>query len=252
MLTAEEKAVEEAKVPFEPKTPEQLAAEARLKKMFTRFEELLVKRFEEDHLIEGKTEEGKESFLKKTLKEWQGFFARFKHRTVRKNIPIDVLQESIFRDLVQNGNQATLISDLNLKGGQLEKFVRLRLQQVHEGLLRELRGLKPGEKLSKEMLAKVSDGEVLRYLALKAGKPQRTFAKAAARGKFGGSARTEARVSEELGISLDHQLAEKSRQLGRQVAQKKSTHPWWRKHFWILAGITIGLLALILILNFAL
>ena len=74
------------------KVPEQKAAEDRLKKMLTRFEELIIKRFEEDAGVAKFAKEGQSSFLKKTYEQWRQFFDHFRHRTVKRQIDAEQLQ----------------------------------------------------------------------------------------------------------------------------------------------------------------
>lgn len=201
------------------KTPEQQAATERLFKLFGRFEKALLKRFEEGEQTARPAEEGRFSFLKKTAQAWHDFFSHFAKRTVKRNVPFETVREFVFRGLVRKDSKATVISDLALATGQFEKFVRFRLNASALALADRLNLLEPGDRLSINEL-KEGQGEKLEYLAIKPAESEATYAKAATKGKFLGTAQAEEKVASDLGLQLGAQLKEKEKIL-RNIRSKK-------------------------------
>ncbi len=202
------------------KTPEQQAATERLVKLFSRFEKALLKRFEGGEEMTRQAEEGRFSFLKKTAQGWRDFFSHFAKRTVKRNISMEAVQEFIFRGLVRKDSKTTVISDLALVTGQLEKFARFRLNLSAMNLAERLNLLEPGTKLSASEL-KEGQGEKLEYLAIKSAESEASYAKAATKGKFFGTAQTEEKVANDLGLQLGAQLKEKEKILRNMRSKKK-------------------------------
>ena len=190
------------------KAPEQQAAMERLVRLFTRFENALLRRFEGGEPMARPAEEGRFSFLKKTAEAWRDFFAHFAKRTVKRRVPVEQVQEWTFRGLVKKEAKATVISDLVLANGQLEKFVRFKLAQGAAALAERLALLDPGARLSPEELKQQSAKE-LEYLAIKSAEAEAVFVQAPTKGKFLGTAQMEEKVASDLGLQLGEQLKEK-------------------------------------------
>lgn len=201
------------------KAPEQQAAEGRLVKFFTRFENALLRRFEEGEHLVRHAPEGRFSFLKKTAEGWRDFFAHFAKRTVKRRVPVEQVQEWTFRGLVKKEARATVISDLVLANGQYEKFARFKLAQTAAALAERLALLDPGTRLSQDELKQQASKE-LEYLAIKNGEGEAAFVQAPTKGKFLGSAQMEEKVASDLGLQLGEQLREKQKIL-RKAGQAK-------------------------------
>lgn len=197
--------------------PEQRAAQERLNKLFTHFEKALLRRFEQGEEMAQLAEPGRFSFLKKTADQWRQFFAHFTSRTVKRHVSVNEVQEWIFRGLVQKNAKATVVADLSVSNGQLEKFVRFRLSQAAQSLAERLAQLEPGARLSQSELEKYFSEE-LEYLAIKNAEPDAAWALGPTKGKFFGTAQAEEKVASDLGLQLSAQLREKQkvlRDLGR-------------------------------------
>lgn len=200
--------------------PELKAAEQRLQKLLSQFEKLLLKRFEKGEEFFQTVEKGKFTFFQKTAKQWRAFFSRFLQRTVKRRVPMQQLQESVFRGFVQKQAKGTMISDLMLRSGAMEKFARMKVVQENQQLMRFLSQLKPGTRISAEDLKKFLTGD-LEYLAIKQGEKESGWAKAPQKGKFFESAQTEARVAGNLGLQLGEQLKEKGKVLRDLQGRRK-------------------------------
>lgn len=202
--------------------PEQKAAEERLLKLLTKFEKLLLKRFEGGEEVASPKQEGEASFLRKTVEQWRQFFSRFVARTVLRTVSPEQLAEGLFRGLVQKPSRATVISDLALTNGQVEKFARIPLQTPEQALQVFLQKLEPGAKLSKEELKRLAAGD-LEYLAIKELETEAAFTRAPQKGKFFETAQIEAILSQELGIQLGDQLREKEKLIREAAARKRGS-----------------------------
>lgn len=200
--------------------PEQKAAEDRLLKLLTKFEKLLLKRFEGGEEVAAPKREGEASFLKKTVEQWRQFFSRFVNRTVLRTVSAEQLHEGLFRGLVQRQARSTVISDLALVNGQVEKFARIHLQTPEQQIQAFLQKLEPGSKLSKEELKRLAAGD-LEYLAIKEMEGEIAWARAPQKGKFFETAQTEALISQDLGIQLGDQLREKEKLIREAAARKR-------------------------------
>ena len=219
------------------KMPEPRATEERLIKMLTRFEDLLIKRFEQNVKMTQDATEGQANFLRKTLEQWRGFFENFKHRTVQRTTSLELLEQAVFRDLVQHQGRTTLISDLLLNGGKLEKFIRMRLEMMSAAWVERLAQLAPGAVLSKKTLAELAQDNELQYLVIKEAEGEAAWNQAPTRGLFGGLAKTEEHLSKELGISLKtktiHDQTKRRRGgafgKGEEESGEESAQfvPWW-------------------------
>lgn len=254
-------------VSTKPATPEQKAAQERVLEFFSRFEKTLLKRFEQGADIEQPLLNGRFQFLRKTLKQWQDFFARFVQRTVKRKVAAGEIQEMIFRGLVQRQTKVTVISDFSLTNGQFEKYTRHRLTPEAQNFLAMLTGLQPGQRLSKEELRRFLSGD-LEYLAIRAAEEEAAFAKAPLKGKFLTTAQAEERVAHDLGLQLGAQLKEKEKVLRGLGGRKRGFPgggefdeegpqfiPWWqygpfKKHRtplrWFLFACLVGVVGLIL------
>ena len=228
--------------------PEQRVAEERLQKLFTRFEKALLQRFEQGAEMGKKLQNGHPSFLKKTTDQWREFFSHFTKRTVKRQVPLEQVQELTFRGLVKKEARATVISDMALTNGQIEKFVRFRLSLAAQNLMERLAVLEPGVKLAPADLVEHL-AEELEYLAIKNASPEITWAQAPQQGKFLGRAQTEEKVAQDLGLQMRGQFQEKQKGLnklkgnkkgfgfgssGEEEAQPDSNFvfvPWWQRAF---------------------
>lgn len=194
--------------------PESKAAQERLMQFLTRFEQALLKRFEQGAKLGQEVPNGQWKFFKKTVQQWHDFFARLVKRTVWRRVAAEQVQEWIFRGLVERQAKATVISDWALANGQLEKFVRYKLSPEAQNFLAMLAQAQPGQKLPKEQLRRFLSGE-LEYLAIKSGEEEQLFSQAPTKGKFLTTAQAEEKVAGDLGLQLGAQLQEKEKLLKR-------------------------------------
>lgn len=201
-------------------SPEQQASQERVLKLLTLFEKLLLQRFERGEELTKLLKEGDPSFLEKTAKQWRDFFARFFRRTVKRTVSQEELHSILYRGFVAKDVKGTVISDLNLANGQIEKFARFKLQQRSQELESFLSQLKPGERLTSEQLRRFFAGE-LEYLAIRHGEGEAAWSPAPQKGKFLGSAQAEANVASDLGLQLGEQLKEKEKVFRRLGGGKK-------------------------------
>jgi hypothetical protein len=181
----------------------------KLDRLISAFEKLLVQRFEGGKEIAQYLKEGKAQFAEKSEVQWKQFFESFMHRSVPKKVSFAMIEDFLFRGVVQRGQKGIFIGDMRLTGGRIEKFIRVSLLAE---ILTKLQGVKPGQTVQKGVI-KGEGGEELAYLALAAAK-RREFqtSEKAADGKFM-SERAEQRAAEELGLSADAMLREKARRL---------------------------------------
>lgn len=184
------------------------AAEKRVDEMLSKFEKMVVARFEKGEQIAQQSKDGKAHFNPKTEAEWQQFFAKLGHRTIGKKIPLDLIRQFFMRGVIAKGNKGIFIGDMALNSGRILKFVRF---SIFAEALAKLKAMMPGSEVSKAMLGKLS-GEELMCLALAASRREFARSMLPARGKFAG-ARAEAQAAEALGIPLESQLGKKAKQL---------------------------------------
>ena len=242
-----------------------VAKQAQIDELLSKFEKLIVQRFEHDQEVAKQSKKGEQSFLQKTESQWKAFFARFASRFLRKKVPTKNIQEFLFRGMVAKGAKGVVISDMTLASGRVERFVRFSI--LAEAMAR-LAKLMPGEKFGKDMLK----GEELYYMALAAarGREYKTVPKAT-EGRFMGGV-AEERAAQELGIPIKAHLEQKSeamkkgRRMGAMFAygddKERSPEdqpyrfvPWWHwgnlkrpgKFKMITVAFYIGLLLLSII-----
>lgn len=191
---------------------DQSAATARVDEMLSAFERMVVERFENGKQIAQQSADGQAHFKGKTEAQWKQFFKNFLSRTIAKKAFLNDIKHFLMRGVVAKGAKGVFIGDMMFNSGRVEKFVRF---SILAEALAKFRAMMPGDKVTAEMLAKLT-GEELMYLALAASRGREfAFAQQAARGKFAG-ARAEAQAAEALGIPLDQQLSEKARQLRKK------------------------------------
>jgi hypothetical protein len=188
---------------------DQRAAEARVDKMLSAFEKMVVERFEGGRQIAEESVDGMARYKGKTDAQWKEFFQKFLHRTVAKKTLLKDIKQFFMRGVVAKGGKGVFIGDMAMNSGRVEKFVRF---SILAEALAKMRAMIPGDKVTAQMLGKLT-GEELMYLALAASKGREfAYAQAAARGKFAG-AKAEAQAAEALGIPLKAQLEQKTKQL---------------------------------------
>jgi len=195
-------------------TPEQRAVQEKVERLLSTFERLILERFEEGRQLAKESADGKLKLLTKTEAEWKEFFNRFRDRIIGRKISFEEISEFLFRGLVNRGNRGVIISDLMLKDGRVEKFIRFSaLAEV----LAKLQNLKPGDRFGLETLSRM--GEDFMYLALAAsrGKDIATSPLPTA-GRFV-SGKAEEMAAQELGIPIGGQFAEE-RGLGRMRGRR--------------------------------
>ena len=218
---------------------EQGAATKRVDEMLTKFERLVLERFEKGAEIAKQSADGKPHYGAKSAGDWKSFFKNFLDRTVARKALVDDIKQFFMRGAVAKGAKGIFIGDMQFQNGRVEKFVRFSV--LAEALAR-LQSMLPGSRVTKEMLQKLS-GEELMYLALAASKGREfAYSQEAAKGRFG-LASAEARAAEALGIPLDQQLAKKAKQLkGRKGGRGMAWYdkdaepeelpyrfvPWWQ------------------------
>jgi hypothetical protein len=218
---------------------EQGAATKRVDEMLTKFERLVLERFEKGAEVAKRSADGKPHYAGKSDGDWKAFFKNFLDRTVARKALVDDIKQFFMRGAVAKGAKGIFIGDMQFQNGRVEKFVRF---SVLAEALAKLRAMMPGSSITKEMLQKLS-GEELMYLALAASKGREfAYSQEAARGRFG-LASAEARAAEALGLPLDQQLAKKAKQLkGRKGGRGTAWYdkdaepeelpyrfvPWWQ------------------------
>lgn len=190
--------------------------EQSAQRMSSQFEEAMVKRFEGGRSLGRALAEGKASFLKKTAQQWMSFFRGFMQRTVKKEVSLRGLQEQhIFRAVLKHSGadaRGTLISDLHLRNGHVEKFARLRVNLTNAS--QNLQQLQPGAELTTQMMGELQDGgDSLQYLAIGPRPPEeKTFEPRATTGIFTNQ-RTEDEVARRLGLARKGSRSELSSNL---------------------------------------
>jgi len=180
-------------------------AGARIGRLLSAFEQMVVARFEGGREVATESADGKAKFLAKTEAQWKEFFSKFIDRIVAKKISAEDIREFLFRGVIPKGNKGIVISDMVLNDGRIEKFIRF---SVIADALARLRAMTPGDVIGREKLAGML-GEEFLYLALAVarGKDMATSPLPAA-GKFMlGS--TEEKAAQELGIAIGGQQAGK-------------------------------------------
>ena len=203
---------------------DQRAASKRLDEMLSKFEKLVLERFEGGKEIAKESADGKPHYAPKTEAEWKQFFKSFLDRTVVKKTLLDDIKQFFMRGVLQKGGKGIFIGDMHLANGRIEKFVRFSI--IAEALAR-LRAMMPGSQITKEMLGKMTSEDLL-YLALAATRGREyAYSQEAAKGRFG-PAGAEAKAAEALGISLDQQLAKKAREL-RERKGGRGGMAWYEK-----------------------
>lgn len=177
--------------------------QAQIDELLSKFEKLIVRRFEHDQEVAKQSKKGEQTFLQKTEEQWKAFFSRFASRFLKKKVPTSNIQEFLFRGMVAKGAKGVVISDMTLASGRVERFIRFSI--LAEAMAR-LAKLMPGQKFGKDMLK----GEELYYLALAAarGREYKTVPKPT-EGRFMGGA-AEERAAQELGLPMSAHLQRKS------------------------------------------
>ncbi len=138
---------------------QQPAVRAQLDELLSKFERLVIQRFEGNAELAKGLEGAKPVFLPKTEKQWKQFFEAFAGRVLKKSVSQEHIKEFLFRGLVQRGEKGIVISDMTLQSGRIEKFIRF---SILADAMAKLNQLIPGDTFGKEMLAT----EELMYLAL--------------------------------------------------------------------------------------
>lgn len=188
--------------------PQHEEIEGKIERLLSRFEEMIVERFESGRQVAQESADGRARFLTKTEAQWRDFFSKFLDRMIAKRVPMEDVREFLFRGLVPRGNKGIVISDMVLSDGRVEKFIRFG---VIADVLAKLKALLPGDVFGR---AGVLMGEELMYLALAVsrGRDLATSPLPSA-GKFIGGA-AEERAAQELGIPIGGQ------QLQREAQQR--------------------------------
>lgn len=197
--------------------PAQPPVESKISKLLSRFEQVLLKRFEGGSKVAQEAQEGRSSFFKKTADQWRSFFGHFVQRTVKRHVSVNHVDSWVYRGLVQKNAKATVISDLALINGQVEKFARFRLSSEAQNLAQRLNLLEPGAQLSRQDLQGQTTEE-LEYLAIKNAEADSSWNQAPTQGKFLKTAQAEEKVAGDLGLQMS--AAQKEKTL-RQKKQKK-------------------------------
>ena len=208
-------------------------------KTLSKFEKMLVKRFQQGQTIAQENKSGRANLPKKSKSEWREFFSKFSHRNSLRKTSLKNIKEMIFRGVVTGKGKGVVISDLALSSGRLEKFIRFRVMSQLASILSQL---KPGEGIPKEMLAKLNAQELI-YMALAARRGKNfAFAPKATEGKFTKGA-IEERAASNLSMPLSEDLKKKAKLLkgkklggfggalynkdGEGEAPYRRFVPWW-------------------------
>ena len=207
------------------KSSDQAAAESRVDKMLSAFEKMVVERFEKGAQLANQNADGQARFKGKTAAEWKQFFQKFMHRAVTKKALMNDIKHFLMRGVVAKGAKGIFIGDAMFNSGRVEKFIRF---SILAEALAKFRAMIPGDKVTAEMLGKLT-GEELMYLALAASRGKGfAFSQQEARGMFAG-AKAEAQAAAALGIPLDQQLQQKARQLRGRKRGGGSGFGWFEK-----------------------
>lgn len=179
---------------------------ARVDELLSKFEQLIIKRFEGDKQVARKGEKGKSKFKAKSEKQWKQFFQRFAGRILRKRVRTSNVRDFVFRGLVPKEGKGVVISDMTLASGRVERFIRFSI--IAEAMAK-LTKMIPGDKFGKDMLT----GEELYYLALAVarGREYRTGPRPT-EGRFMTGV-AEERASRDLGLPLAAHLERKAKDL---------------------------------------
>lgn len=177
--------------------------QAQLKDLLSKFEKIIVARFEGDKTIAKKAKDGKPIFLKKSRAQWTSFFKKFIGRTIKKKVPTRNIQGFMFRGMVPKGAKGVVISDMTLASGRIERFVRF---SILADAMAKLQQMIPGDRFGKDVLS----GEELYYLALAVarGREYKTAPKPT-QGMFMAGA-AEEKAAQELGLPMSSQLDRKA------------------------------------------
>ncbi len=127
--------------------------------------------------------EGKQSFAMKTEEQQQKFFLKTSPLAQEKKSKLAEIKAAVFRGLfnfvTKDGQKlqklpanlqeqlllaGTLVSDLTLANGRVEKFARMELKG--QTLLQQLATLLPGDAIGQTLLAEMAGGADLTYLSL--------------------------------------------------------------------------------------
>jgi hypothetical protein len=184
----------------------QAKVQAQIKELLSKFEKLIVERFEGDRAIAKKAKDGKPVFLKKTRAQWASFFKKFIGRTIKKKVPTKNIRDFMFRGMVPRGAKGVVISDMTLASGRIERFVRF---SILADAMAKLQKFLPGDRFGKDMLS----GEELYYLALAVarGRKYKTAPKPT-QGMFMAGA-AEEKAAQELGLPMASRLDRKTSDL---------------------------------------
>ncbi len=188
---------------------DQGAATARVERMLSAFERMVIARFEKGAQVAKESADGKAHFAAKTEGQWKQFFKNFLSRTVKKRALLNDIRSFLMRGAVAKGGKGVAIGDMHFSSGRVEKFVRF---SILAEALAKFAAMKPGEMMGKGALKDLT-GEELMYLALAASRG-REFAttKKPEQGRFMGG-KAEALAAQKLGLTLDDQLREKARRM---------------------------------------
>ncbi len=178
-----------------PLTEQQRISEERSEALLSKFEKMILSRFEGGQKIVKDSPEGRAILAEKTEAQWKSFFQSFMERITARRTSLEEISKFLFRGLVIKSGKGIVISDMTLKNGHVEKFIRFGALSE---LLAQLAKLKPGERFSAEKLSGM-DSDLL-YLALAASKTSmlKTSPLPTA-GKFM-SGKAEGEAARELGI----------------------------------------------------
>lgn len=168
----------------------------QLSRLLSKFEKIILERFEQGREIAQRSQDGRATFLEKTEAQWREFFSNFRERMIGKKVSLDEIEEFLFRGLVAKGERGILISDMTLKDGRVEKFIRFN---IIADLLAKFAALKPGDSFGIDKLTGME--RELMYLALAASKGRElSTSPLPTAGKFI-SSKAEGEAARELGIA---------------------------------------------------
>ena len=208
--------------------PRNAATRSVIERILNTFERLLIERFENGRPIVQEHPDGQPLLSEKSLAEWQQFFTSFGDRSVGRKLNLADVRDFLFRGLVQKGDKAIVVADVNLANGKVEKFIRF---QVLDDLLQKLKTMQPGQSFSKDALQKLS-GEELYVLALAVAQGGGfEFSPQAAKGKFLlGS--TEEYTKRELGLSPPENPQHRAQKSARKGRGGLFSGSWKEREVW--------------------
>lgn len=189
--------------------PVQTQTESKLAKLLSRFEQILLKRFEEGSKVAKEAQDGRFFFLKKTAEQWRNFFGHFVKRTVKRRVSVDHIEGWVYRGLVRKNARATVISDLAFVNGQIEKFARFRLSPAGQNLANRLQQMEPGVRIAGSELKELT-AEEMEYLAIQHAESDAGWIWAPTQGKFLKTAQVEEKVAGDLGLLAEGDKKEKA------------------------------------------